>query len=101
MKNEKKQAIRITLGNGFGTLIGTLTNNIGLWISIGIAIGAGVGTSLMKQGEKKDKGDSTNKNKEQGHNTNMFFITVMLYAILLPKKLHAKDLTKYLKTFYC
>ena len=84
-------------------MIGTLTNNIGLWISIGIAIGAGVGTSLIKQGEKKTKEIRRIKttNKEQGHNTNMFFMTVMLYAILLPKKLHAKDLTKYLKTFYC
>jgi len=84
-------------------LIGTLTNNIGLWLSIGIAIGAGAGTSLMKQGEKKTKEIRRIKtrNKEQGYNTNMFFMTVMLYAILLPKKLHPKDLTKYLKTFYC
>jgi hypothetical protein len=35
-------------------LIGTLTNNIGLWLGIGIAIGAGAGTSVMKQGEKND-----------------------------------------------
>ena len=36
----KKQVIGIALGTGFGTLIGTLTNNIGLWLRIGIAIGA-------------------------------------------------------------
>jgi hypothetical protein len=35
-------------------LIGTLTNNIGLWLGIGIAIGAGAGTSVMRQGEKND-----------------------------------------------
>jgi hypothetical protein len=99
MKNEKKQAIGIALGIGLGTLIGTLTNNIGLWLGIGIAIGAGVGTSLMKQGEKKTKEIRRIKttNKEQGHNTNIFFITGMLYAILIPKKLHPKGLAKYLK----
>ncbi|MGK0308625.1 MAG: hypothetical protein ACI8RP_001589 [Urechidicola sp.] len=35
-------------------MIGTLTNNIGLWLGIGIAIGAGAGTSVMRQGEKND-----------------------------------------------
>jgi|CoawatStandDraft_6_1074263.scaffolds.fasta_scaffold497801_1 hypothetical protein len=30
MKNEKNQVIRIALGIGFGTLVGVLTNNIGL-----------------------------------------------------------------------
>ena len=86
MKNEKKQAIGIALGIGFGTLIG-------LWLGIGIAIGAGVGTSVMKQGEKK-------VTKKQVHNTNILFIKRLLYAILIPKKLHPKGLAKYLKLCY-
>tara|TARA_R110002073_G_scaffold53840_4_gene138867 strand:+ start:73465 stop:73641 length:177 start_codon:yes stop_codon:yes gene_type:complete len=40
--------------------LGVLTDNLALWLSVGLAIGAGVGTSLMKQGDKKDGGDSSN-----------------------------------------
>ena len=62
MNKEKKLGSGIAIGIVFGTVIGVLTDNIGLWLSVGIAIGAGVGTSLMQQGSKKDGSDESNKN---------------------------------------
>ena len=47
------------MGISFGTLVGIVTDNIGLWLSVGLAIGAGVGNSLAQkekaQKEKEDK----------------------------------------------
>ena len=43
---------KISLGAGIGLLagimIGSITNNIGLWIALGLCFGAGIGTVLEK-----------------------------------------------------
>ena len=43
---------KISLGAGIGLLagimIGSITNNIGLWIALGLCFGAGIGTILEK-----------------------------------------------------
>ena len=38
------------MGIIIGTVIGALTDNVGLWIAIGIVIGAGVGILMAKKG---------------------------------------------------
>tara|TARA_B100001105_G_scaffold7219_1_gene5511 strand:+ start:394 stop:564 length:171 start_codon:yes stop_codon:yes gene_type:complete len=35
----------IGIGVMTGTIVGVLTDNIGLWLPIGIALGAGIGTT--------------------------------------------------------
>ena len=44
---------KISIGAGFGLLlgiiIGSVTDNIGLWISLGLCFGAGIGTVLDKK----------------------------------------------------
>lgn len=52
---KKSIGIPLAMGVLLGTLVGVLTDNIGLWLSVGIAIGAGVGTTLMAAKSKKDK----------------------------------------------
>ena len=48
MKNSKT-----SLGAGIGLIteiiIGSVTNNIGLWIALGLCFGAGIGTVLEKK----------------------------------------------------
>ena len=48
MKNSK-----ISLGAGIGLItgiiIGSVTNNIGLWIALGLCFGAGIGIVLEKK----------------------------------------------------
>ena len=61
MKKEKKLASGIAIGLLFGTVVGVLTKNIGLWLIVGIAIGAGVGNSLMHRGNNKGQDGSTPK----------------------------------------
>lgn len=55
MKKDNKLEPAIAIGLVFGTVIGALTDNIGLWLSLGIAIGAAFGVSSMQQKGKKDK----------------------------------------------
>jgi 2-keto-3-deoxy-6-phosphogluconate aldolase len=55
MKKESKLSIGIALGVGFGTVVGVITDNIGLWLSVGVAIGVGVGTSMMQNGSKDNE----------------------------------------------
>ena len=43
MKNEKTTALGAAFGVAIGSVIGVLTDNLGLWISLGIAVGAGIG----------------------------------------------------------
>ena len=47
---------KISLGAGLGLLVGIIigsaTDNVGLWIPLGLCFGAGIGTTL----EKKTKG---------------------------------------------
>jgi len=39
-----------------GTVIGALTDNIGLWIAIGIAVGAAIGASSLRLlGQQKNE----------------------------------------------
>ena len=44
---------KISIGAGIGLLVGVIigsaTNNIGLWISLSLCIGAGIGTVLDKK----------------------------------------------------
>ena len=50
--NEREFSIKeksIAIGVVGGTLVGVLTNNIGLWLSLGIAIGVGIGTAKINQ----------------------------------------------------
>jgi len=61
MKKEKKLASGIAIELLFGTAVGVLTKNIGLWLSLGIAIGAGVGNSLMHRDNNKGQCGSTPK----------------------------------------
>ena len=61
MKKEKKLASGIAIWLLFGTVVGGLTKNIGLWLGLGIAIGAGVGNSLMHRDNKKVQDGSTPK----------------------------------------
>ena len=55
MKNEKQMSIGIGLGVAIGSVIGVLTDNLGLWISLGIAIGAGISLpGFRKENKNKD-----------------------------------------------
>jgi uncharacterized membrane protein len=48
--NQEKTFVRFTaFGVAAGTLIGVLTDNLGLWISLGVAIGAGLGIALNEK----------------------------------------------------
>lgn len=50
MNNKLKGGQGIAIGIAMGTLVGVLTNNIGLWLPIGVAIGAGISlTSGQKE----------------------------------------------------
>ena len=53
--NSREFSVReksIAIGVVAGTIVGVITDNIGLWLPIGIAIGAGIG---FTQKEKKKK----------------------------------------------
>ena len=43
---------KISLGTGIGlvagVIIGSITNNVGLWITLGLCFGAGIATGLEK-----------------------------------------------------
>ncbi|MBT3503106.1 MAG: hypothetical protein HOJ26_01495 [Cryomorphaceae bacterium] len=49
---ESKISIGAGIGLIAGIIIGSATNNVGLWIALGLCFGAGIGTVL----DKKDKG---------------------------------------------
>ena len=48
---------KISLGAGIGLLagiiIGSATDNVGLWIALGLCFGAGIGTALEKKLNEK------------------------------------------------
>jgi len=50
---------KISLGAGIGLLagvvIGSITDNIGLWIALGLCFGAGVGSVLNNKNKKPPK----------------------------------------------
>ena len=53
-----KQGKHVALGIIFGTLLGVLTDNIGLWLSLGVAIGAGLERKFKKKElEKEDQSE--------------------------------------------
>lgn len=54
MKKEQTLSLAIAFGVTAGTIIGVLTDNIGLWIAMGCAFGAGIGTVLMKKGQDQE-----------------------------------------------
>ena len=49
---------KISLGAGIGLLagiiIGSATDNVGLWIALGLCFGAGIGTTLEKKTKWKN-----------------------------------------------
>ena len=51
-KNNKREFTimekSIGIGVMTGTIVGVLTDNIGLWLPVGIALGAGIGTTQKK-----------------------------------------------------
>jgi len=49
MKNERPLALGMAFGVAAGSVIGVLTDNIGLWIPVGLAIGAGIGVAIRKK----------------------------------------------------
>ncbi|MDC0007038.1 hypothetical protein OAE07_03615 [Winogradskyella sp.] len=59
-KTKKNYERRKKIGFGvvIGSVIGVLTDNLGLWISLGIAIGAGIGVTISQ----KQKNNNTDKN---------------------------------------
>ena len=48
MENQKI-SMRAGIGLVVGVIIGSVTDNIGLWISLGLCFGAGIGTVLDKK----------------------------------------------------
>lgn len=44
----------MAIGISLGTLVGILTDNIGLWIGVGVALGAGIGTTLANKRNKNN-----------------------------------------------
>ena len=49
MKENNNMITGVSLGVLFGTVLGAILDNIGLWLSIGIAIGAGVSTAFYEK----------------------------------------------------
>jgi len=49
MEKERPLTSGLALGVAAGSVIGVLTDNIGLWIPVGIAIGAGIGMANRKK----------------------------------------------------
>ena len=45
---ESKKSLGAGIGLLAGIMIGSITNNIGLWIALGLCFGAGIGTILEK-----------------------------------------------------
>ena len=45
---ESKKSLGAGIGLLAGIMIGSITNNIGLWIALGLCFGAGIGTVLEK-----------------------------------------------------
>jgi hypothetical protein len=43
-KEEHKTALSAGIGLVLGVLIGSFTDNLGLWISLGLCFGAGIGS---------------------------------------------------------
>jgi hypothetical protein len=56
MKNEKSLILGAAFGVAIGSVVGVLTDNLGLWISLGIALGAGIGISISQK-QRKDNDD--------------------------------------------
>ena len=55
MKKVNKMGQGMAMGIAFGTLVGVLTDNIGVWLCIGIAFGAGVGNTLQKRKDNDER----------------------------------------------
>jgi hypothetical protein len=45
---KKETSTAIGLGIMFGSIIGALTDNIGIWLPLGMAIGVGIGASRAR-----------------------------------------------------
>ena len=53
MSKHKNTGRGVALGVIFGTLLGVLTDNIGLWLPIGIALGAAFSQALPAESDSK------------------------------------------------
>lgn len=54
MKDKKKMGQGIAFGIILGTLVGIMTDNLGLWLPVGIATGAGIGTTRSSKSTKEE-----------------------------------------------
>lgn len=43
----------VAFGIALGTLVGIITDNLGLWLPVGIAIGAGIGQTRSRQSKEE------------------------------------------------
>ena len=53
MSKHKNTGRGVALGVVFGTLLGVLTDNIGLWLPIGIALGAAFSQTLPAESDSE------------------------------------------------
>ncbi len=51
---KSKKGTGVALGLIFGTAIGVVTDNIGLWLSMGIVFGAAYDAKIIKEAKKED-----------------------------------------------
>jgi hypothetical protein len=52
-KDASNAGIGLAIGAGFGLAIGTITGNIGLWMSIGAVLGLVFGAGLTRQDKRR------------------------------------------------
>jgi len=52
-KDASNAGIGLAIGAGFGLAIGTITGNIGLWMSIGAVLGLILGAGLTRQDKRR------------------------------------------------
>ena len=55
MKYENKLGVGIVLGIAFGSVIGIITGNHGLWIALGIIFGTVIGKALTRKKRNDNK----------------------------------------------
>ena len=74
---------KISLGAGIGLLagiiIGSATDNVGLWIALGLCFGAGIGTTLEKKLNEKTNSTITVY-------STYFFWAIICFACWLSKQ---------------
>lgn len=54
MKMKSKKGTGVALGIVFGTTLGVITDNLGLWLSMGIVFGAAYDAQIIKEAKKEE-----------------------------------------------